>query len=96
MSLHDSLEKVPISLFHYRFLGVSSLAWAFNAIAVMIIAFAAPSIKSEWGLSLPTLGLLITAHYVGMFIGASGIGYLADNIGRKKTVQATIITYSLR
>ncbi|MGB6680404.1 MAG: MFS transporter [Candidatus Bathyarchaeia archaeon] len=95
MSLHDSLEKVPISLFHYRFLGVSSLAWSFNAIAVMIIAFTAPLIRAEWGLSLPTLGLLATAHYVGMFIGASGIGYLADNIGRKKTVQATIITYSL-
>ena len=95
MSLHDSLEKAPITVFHYRFLGVSCLAWAFNGIAVMIISFAAPSIRTEWGLSLPAVGLLATAHYIGMFIGASGIGYLADQIGRKGTVQAAIVVYSL-
>jgi len=95
LSLHDSLEKAPITFFHYRFLGVSCLAWAFNGIAVMIISFAAPSIRAEWGLSLPAVGLLATAHYIGMFIGASGIGYLADHIGRKGTVQAAIVAYSL-
>lgn len=95
MSLHESLERAPITFFHYTFLGVSCLAWAFNAIAVMIISFAAPAIKTDWGLSLPTLGLLATAHYVGMFIGASGGGFVADHVGRKMTVQATIVAYSL-
>jgi len=95
LSLHESLEKSPITAFHYRFLGVSCLAWAFNAIAVMIISFAAPAIRTEWGLSLPTLGLLATSHYVGMFIGAAGGGFVADQIGRKMTVQATIVAYSV-
>lgn len=95
MSLHQSLEKSPITLFHYRFLGVSCLAWAFNGIAVMIISFIAPAIRTQWGLSLPAVGLLATAHYVGMFVGASSIGYLADHVGRKITVQTTIVAYSL-
>ncbi|MEM2943115.1 MAG: MFS transporter [Candidatus Bathyarchaeia archaeon] len=93
--MHTSLERAPINIFHYRFLGVSCLAWAFNGIAVMIISFAAPAIKSQWGLSLTEIGLLATAHYLGMFLGASGIGYLADHVGRKVTVQSTIVSYSL-
>jgi putative MFS transporter len=95
MSLHESLEKAEITLFHYRFLGVSCLAWAFNAISVMIISFVAPSIRSEWNLSLTSIGMLATVYYVGMLIGASGCGYLSDHVGRKLTVQATIISYSL-
>ncbi|MEM3048917.1 MAG: MFS transporter, partial [Candidatus Bathyarchaeia archaeon] len=95
MSLHESLERAEITLFHYRFLGVSCLAWAFNAISVMIISFVAPSVRSEWNLSLPSIGMLATAYYVGMLIGASGCGYLSDHVGRKLTVQATIISYSL-
>ncbi|MEM3596354.1 MAG: MFS transporter, partial [Candidatus Bathyarchaeia archaeon] len=95
MSLHESLERAEITLFHYRFLGVSCLAWAFNAISVMIISFVAPSIRSEWSLTLPSIGLLATVYYVGMLIGASGCGYLSDHVGRKLTVQATIISYSL-
>jgi putative MFS transporter len=61
----------------------------------MIISFVAPAIKAEWGLSLTDVGLLATAHYLGMFLGASGIGYLADHVGRKVTVQSTIVAYSL-
>ncbi|MBS7623856.1 MFS transporter [Candidatus Bathyarchaeota archaeon] len=61
----------------------------------MVISFVAPAIRAEWGLSLTDVGLLATAHYLGMFLGASGIGYLADHVGRKVTVQSAIVTYSL-
>jgi putative MFS transporter len=95
LSLHESLEKAPITFFHYRFLGVSCLAWAFNAMAVLVISFAAPLIRTEWGLSPPILGFLLTAHYVGMFVGAASVGSLADYVGRKMTVQSAIVLYSV-
>lgn len=95
MSLCEKLEKAPIGAFHYKFLGVGCLAWAFNAISVLIVTYALPSILTEWNLPLPIGGVLATSHYVGMLIGASACGLVADRIGRKPTVQLTIGIYAI-
>jgi len=94
MALHDRLERAAVGRFHYVFLGTAALAWAFNAISVMILSFALPSILKEWGLSIQTGGLLGTVYYVGMFIGASSFGTLADRVGRKPTVQLAVAIYA--
>jgi len=94
MALHDRLERAAVGRFHYVFLGTAALAWAFNAISVMILSFALPSILKEWGLSIQTGGLLGTVYYVGMFIGASSFGILADRVGRKPTVQLAVAIYA--
>lgn len=95
MSLHEKLERVAIGKFHYRFLGVGCLAWAFNAISVMILSFALPAILGEWSLPLPVGGVLATSYYIGMLIGASTFGIIADYIGRKPTVQLAIGIYAI-
>ncbi len=94
MALHDRLERATVRRFHYVFLGTAALAWAFNAISVMILSFVLPSILKEWGLPIQAGGLLATAYYVGMFLGASSFGALADQIGRKPTVQLTVAIYA--
>jgi len=94
VTLHDRLEQATVGRFHYVFLGTAALAWAFNAISVMILAFTLPSILQEWGLPVQAGGLLATVYYVGMFIGASSFGPIADYIGRKPTVQLTVAIYA--
>jgi putative MFS transporter len=89
------LEKATVGRFHYLFLGTASLAWAFNAISVMILSFALPSILQEWKLPLQAGGLLATVYYVGMFIGASLFGPISDYIGRKPAVQLTVAIYAI-
>ncbi|MCW1296923.1 MAG: MFS transporter [Candidatus Parvarchaeota archaeon] len=95
MAIYESLEKSEIRAFHYKFLGIGCLAWAFNAIAVMIISYALPSILKDWNLSMEASSLIAMSHYVGMFIGASFCGMIADRIGRKPTTMLAVFLYSI-
>ena len=64
---------------------------------VLLIAGVLTSIIDEFGLRQQPLvsGLLLSAGYLGMFVGASSCGVLTDRIGRKKTLLLTISTMSI-
>ena len=94
-SLVEYLETASLSRFHYGLLTICALAYALTGMGVMLISILLTPIKNEWGLSLITTGLLASAGYVGMFFGAIGCGFLADLVGRKKTLLFTIVISSI-
>lgn len=53
---------------------------------VFVMAFAAHSISTEWSLDGKSLGILFSAGYTGMAIGAMFLSRLADNYGRRRLV----------
>ena len=57
-------------------------------------AFAAPAIRETWHLSIAATGQIISASFVGMFIGATTAGWLSDRVGRKRALIATTTWYS--
>jgi putative MFS transporter len=57
-------------------------------------AFAAPAIREQWQLSIATTGQIISATFVGMFVGAATAGWLSDRVGRKRALIATTLWYS--
>jgi putative MFS transporter len=89
------LETAQLSTFHYGVLAISSLAYALTGMGVMLISILLTPIGNEWNLSSIALGLLASAGYVGMFLGAISFGFVADYVGRKKTLVATIIISSV-
>ncbi|MGQ9787882.1 MAG: MFS transporter [Candidatus Hadarchaeaceae archaeon] len=93
----DYLEKAPLTRFHYGLLLVSSLIYCFTAMNVLLIAAVLTPIIKEFGLGQQPLvsGLLLSAGYLGMFVGALSCGILADRIGRKKTLLFTLSTMSV-
>jgi MFS family permease len=48
---------------------------------VLAIAFTAPAISTEWSLSPGRLGVVFSAGYLGMALGAFFLGALADKFG---------------
>ncbi len=94
-SFVEYLETASLSRFHYGLLTISSLAYALTGMGVMLISILLTPIGEEWGLSDVTKGLLASAGYVGMFFGAIGCGFLADIVGRKKTLLFTLIISSI-
>ncbi|WP_139053213.1 MFS transporter, partial [Rhodococcus globerulus] len=53
---------------------------------VMVMAFTANSVSSEWGLTGSELGMLLSAGLLGMTIGALLIAPWADRIGRRPLI----------
>ncbi|UCH70346.1 MAG: MFS transporter [Candidatus Bathyarchaeota archaeon] len=94
-SLVKLLDTAPVSRFHYGLLIICSLAYALTGMGVMLISVLLTPIGKEWGLSPVTKGMLASAGYVGMFFGAIGCGFLADLVGRKKTLLFTIVLSSI-
>ena len=96
-SLTEFLETAPLSRFHYSILTISSLAYALTGMGVMLISILLTPIGKEFGISndLVTMGLLASAGYVGMFLGAIGFGFVTDFVGRKKALLYTIIISSI-
>jgi putative MFS transporter len=88
------LDAVPLNRFHWKLLVVSGLGWLFDAMDVILIAFLLAPISREFALDAPRTGLVVSAGFVGMFIGAATAGRLADRYGRKAIFQVTLIVFS--
>jgi putative MFS transporter len=97
VSLDEYVEKASLSRFHYGLLLLGGLTYAFTAMDVLLIAAVLTPIINEFGLRQQPLvsGLLLSAGYLGMFVGALTCGFLADRIGRRKTLLLTVSAMSI-
>jgi MFS transporter, putative metabolite:H+ symporter len=91
-SIDQQIENAKLTRFHYGLLALGSFIYAFTAMDVLLIAAVLTPIIAEFGLAQQPLvsGLLLSAGYLGMFVGALSCGALADRIGRKNTLLFTL------
>lgn len=87
------LDAVPLNRFHWKLLVASGLGWMFDAMDVILISFLLAPISREFALDAPRTGLVVSAGFVGMFIGAAASGRLADRYGRKTIFQVTLLIF---
>ena len=71
-------DHAKFGRFHLVLVILSGLCWALVAYGVTIIGFLLSSLRSEWGTSSSLLGVVAGAGLVGMFIGSTIGGTLAD------------------
>ena len=91
----ERLERIPVSGFHYKMLGVTGLGWLFDSMDTGLIAFVLPVLAKEWGLTPGQMGWIGSIGLIGMALGAVLAGTLADRIGRKQVFTITVLLYSL-
>jgi putative MFS transporter len=65
----------------------------FDAYTVLVIAFAMPQLVTQWGLTPGWVAMILSAGYVGQFIGSIIFGWLAEKIGRLPTLLITIAIF---
>lgn len=93
-TLSARLERLPLSRWHWRVLGVLGLAWAFDGLDSTIIGAIAAALGKEWQLSPGTLGFLISSNLAGTIIGAL-LASMGDRFGRKTIFQWSLLWFSL-
>lgn len=83
---------VPVQ---YRVAILCGLVAIIDGFDVQSIAFAAPSITQEWGVSAESFGVVFSAGLFGMLIGVVLQGPIADRIGRKPVILGSVFVFGL-
>ena len=96
-NVDQQIEQAKLTRFHFGLLALGSFIYAFTAMNVLLVAAVLTPIITEFGLAQQplTTGLLLSAGYLGMFVGALTCGALADRIGRKNTIIFTLSTMTI-
>jgi MFS transporter, AAHS family, vanillate permease len=84
--LHESKITKPQLLILF----LAFVAMLLDGLDILIIAFAAPAISSEFSFNTDQMGYIFSAALLGMAIGAMGFSSLADRYGRRAVVSLSL------
>jgi len=71
------------------------MGWALDAFDVLLYVFALTTIMKEWNLTTTQAGLLASVTLFASAFGGIVFGVLADRIGRKNALMATVLIFSI-
>ncbi|MET0190373.1 MAG: MFS transporter [Pseudonocardia sediminis] len=90
------LDRIPVvTPVHRRWVGLLGFLFVFDLVDLNSFAYAAPALRTEWGLSIAGVGAITSAGFVGMFVGAIVGGRLSDRLGRRPVLVGAVFLYSL-
>ncbi|GLU31895.1 MFS transporter [Trinickia caryophylli] len=89
------LERLPFSRYHGTLFIVIALAFFFDSVDLGTMTFVLGSIKQEFGLSSAMAGLVASASFFGMVLGAAVAGLLADRFGRRPVFQWSMVLWGV-
>lgn len=95
LSRTERLDALPVTRGHVKLLGGSGIGWALDAMDVGLIGFIMAALTTHWGLSHTETSWLASAGFIGMALGATFGGLLADRFGRRNVFAATLLVYGL-
>jgi MFS family permease len=78
-----------------RALVAASFGWMLDAFDVMLYAMVLAALMSDLGISKSTAGLLGSLTLVASAVGGFIFGVVADRLGRRKALMASILIYSV-
>ncbi|WP_199440059.1 MFS transporter [Umezawaea beigongshangensis] len=89
------LDALPFTREHRKLLLGSGAGWALDAMDVGLISFVLAQLAVQWDVSSTALSWVASAGFVGMAVGASLGGLLADRIGRRQVFALTLLVYGV-
>ncbi|MBI9116175.1 MFS transporter [Sanguibacter suaedae] len=94
-SRSQRLDALPVTKEHRRLLVGSGAGWALDAMDVGLISFVMTSLTVHWGLSQGEVSWVASVGFLGMALGATLGGLLADRVGRRNVFALTLLVYGL-
>lgn len=91
----ERLGALPYTRRHTRLLVGSGTGWALDAMDVGLISFVIVVLADQWDLTTGERSWIVTVGFIGMAIGATVGGWLADRFGRRAIFATTLLVYGL-
>lgn len=88
------LDAAPWRPIHRR-IAALGVGWALDAFEVQIIGSVIPAIADDFGLSEAQQTAVFVIWFVGIGLGATLFGFLADRFGRRRMFAVTLGVYSV-
>lgn len=90
MDLRESINTSKMSPYQWSIIGMCVLLNALDGFDVLAMAFTANGATKEFGLTGSDLGVLLSAGLVGMAVGSLCLAPVADIIGRRPMIIASV------
>jgi len=91
----STIKSAPMGVRQWLVVLICIGALALDGYDVLSIAFAAPGLTAEWGITKSQLGLVLPMDLIGMAIGAIGIGVMTDKFGRRPIMMLCMFILTL-
>ncbi|GAB3601810.1 MFS transporter [Microbacterium aureliae] len=91
----ERLDRLPFTRRHARVLTGSGIGWALDAMDVGLISFILAAVAVQWQLTPGETSWIASIGFVGMAVGATLGGLLADRIGRRQVFALTLLIYGV-
>ncbi|WP_255505662.1 MFS transporter [Mycetocola sp. JXN-3] len=95
MTRLDRLDALPFTREHRKLLYGSGVGWALDAMDVGLFSFVIVALTQQWKLESGEQGIIASVGFLGMAIGASVGGLLADRFGRRQVFAITLLIFGL-
>ncbi len=89
------LDRAKFSRRHQKLLVGSGVGWALDAMDVGLVSFILTALIGQWQLDSTQGSIIASAGFLGMALGASVGGALADRIGRRTVFALTLVVYGI-
>ena len=89
------LERLPYCSWHLKMRLIICTAWFFDAFDSIAIAVVLPPLIGMWHLVPQQIGPLIGIGFLGQLVGAIAFGWIAEKWGRRSSMLATLLIFSL-
>jgi len=89
------LDRLPISRFHWRVLGLISAGAFLDAFDIYLAGGVIAAMAKEGFSTLPLNATFVSATFFGMLIGAGLAGYIGDRMGRRYSYQINLAIFGV-
>jgi MFS transporter, putative metabolite:H+ symporter len=89
------LDRLPFTREHGRLVVGSGMGWALDAMDVGLVSVVLVQVSTQWELTKGEASWVASIGFVGMALGASLGGLLADRIGRRQVFALTLLVFGI-
>lgn len=93
VSLAKALNEAKLGNFQIRVIVICFAVAMLDGFDTQSIAFVAPALKHIWSVPHSEFGILFGSSLFGTMIGAAILGSLADRVGRKAVIAASVLVF---